>query len=188
MSKIAGWFLHVLGWKTVGNAPELSHCVLIVAPHTSNWDFVLAILFKIKLQIKLNFFGKESLFRWYNGWFFKLFGGQPVVRSHASNAVTSKVALFKQSKKFWLALAPEGTRALTDYWRSGFYHIALEARVPVVLVYIDAKTRAIGFGPIFKLSGDRKEDIQFIANYYANVTGIRHHLTSPVRFRSKIKK
>ncbi len=186
MSKIAGWLLSAFGWQTVGSVPELSHCVLIVAPHTSNWDFILGMLFKIKLKIKLNYFGKDSLFRWYNGWFFKLFGGQPVVRTQASNAVADKVKRFKESARFWLALAPEGTRSLTDCWRSGFYHIAVSAKVPLVLVFIDGKNKRIGFGPTLILSGNCENDMRLIAEYYENIEGVKGHLASPIRFKSDV--
>ncbi len=186
MKKLATWALNLFGWHTVGMPPELSHCVIIVAPHTSNWDFILGILLKTSLDIKLNFFGKDSLFRWYNGWFFKFLGGQPVARTSSSNVVADKVSVFKKSERFWLALAPEGTRSLTRCWRSGFYHIAITAKVPLVLVYIDGVSKTIGFGPTLNLSGDRQADMQRIANFYKDIKGINKHLASPIRFKSDI--
>lgn len=185
MRSLAGWLLKILGWKTVGDTPQLSHCVLIVAPHTSNWDFIIGILFKMKRKIKLNYFGKDTLFRWYNSWFFKFFGGQPVIRHKSHNVVKDKVAIFKKSPRFWLALAPEGTRAYGKYWRSGFYHIALEADVPVVLIYLDASCKEVGFGPTIKLSGDIEKDLEIIRDFYKDKKGINDEKTSLIRFKEK---
>ncbi len=188
MSKISGLLLRIFGWKCVGTPPDLTHCVLIVAPHTSNWDFILGILFKVTLKLKLQFFGKDSLFKWYNAWFFKFFGGMPVIRTSSHNAVTDKVNSFKSASRFWLAMAPEGTRAYSENWRSGFYYIALKAEVPLVLVYIDAKTKTVGIGPVVNVSGNIQQDMDIIRDFYKNIKGIKDHLRAPIRLKDELQK
>jgi len=180
---LAGWLLNLLGWKLVGETPQLNKCVLIVAPHTSNWDFIIGILFKINRNVKLNYFGKDSLFRWYNSWFFKFFGGQPVIRHESNNVVKDKVEAFRKNNRFWLALAPEGTREYRRYWRSGFYHIALEANVPIVMIYIDARKHEVGFGPTIKLSGDKGKDLEKIKSFYHDKIGINAEKKSTIQFK-----
>ncbi len=187
MRKLAHLLLKTFGWDITGTVPELSHCVLIVAPHTSNWDFIIGILYKISLNLKLNYFGKDSLFRWYNGWFFKFFGGIPVVRTASHNVVDDKVNTFKSQPHFWLAMAPEGTRAYSDYWRSGFYYITLKARVPLVLAHIDAKTKTIGIGKVMQISGDIEEDMKIIREYYKDKVGIKQHLCAPIELKPSDK-
>ncbi len=187
MSKICRLLLRIFGWKCVGTPPQLSHCILVVAPHTSNWDFVIGILFKVALNIKLMYFGKDSLFKWYNAWFFKFFGGMPVNRTSSQNAVNDKVNSFKNAPEFWLAMAPEGTRSHSRYWRSGFYHIARKAEVPIVLVYIDAKTKTIGLGPTITLLGEIKKDMDIIPNFYKDKIGIKHHLSAPIKLKDELE-
>jgi len=188
MSKLCQLLLRVFGWKIVGEAPELSHCVIIVAPHTSNWDFIIAILFKISKKMNLRYFGKDSLFKWYNGWFFKFFGGMPVDRTSPRNAVNDKVHSLKNAPRFWLGMAPEGTRSYSKYWRSGFYHIAYRAKVPIVMVFIDAKTKTVGFGPTLELTGNVKPDMDVIREFYSDKVGIKPHLTAPIQLKDELQK
>jgi len=188
MSKVSEWLLRLFGWKCVGDVPQLTHCVLIVAPHTSNWDFIIAILFKVSNKLDLRYFGKDSLFKWYNGWFFKFFGGMPVNRSSPRNAVNDKVHSLTTASRFWLGMAPEGTRSYSQYWRSGFYHIAHRAKVPILMVFIDAKTKTVGFGPAFELTGNIKQDMDVVREFYADKVGIKHHLTAPIRLKDELEK
>jgi 1-acyl-sn-glycerol-3-phosphate acyltransferase len=187
MSKLSEWLLRLFGWKCVGDAPTMSHCVLIVAPHTSNWDFVIAVLFKISRKLDLKYFGKDSLFKWYNGWFFKFFGGMPVNKKSPKSSVINKVNCIKNSSRFWLALAPEGTRSCLKYWRSGFYHIARSAEIPLVLVFIDAKTKTVGIGPTIELTGNIKQDMDVIRDFYADKIGINPNLTAPIQLKDEFK-
>ncbi len=183
MSKLAYWILKLLGWNCQGEVPELDKCIVIVAPHTSNWDFVLGILTKVAMDLKLSYFGKASLFNWYSAWFFRFFGGIPVKRNTKENIVSQAVNSFSKTNRMWLALSPEGTRSLKDYWRSGFYHIAIKAQVPLLLVYIDAPSRTIGLGPVVELTGDIDKDMDKLALFYKDKIGICPEKTTPVRIK-----
>ncbi len=186
MSYIAKWLLKLLGWTYSGGIPNIDKCVIIVAPHTSNWDFVLGISLKLALKLDLSYLGKNSLFKWYSGWFFKGLGGIPVDRVSHQNIVEQVVQKFDISSRLWLALSPEGTRTKINYWRSGFYHIALAANVPIVTVYIDATTKSLGFGPIVKLTGDVDKDMAIFRDFFNTKTGICPEKTNPVRLKQQL--
>jgi len=187
LSLLAGLILKLLGWTYADNVPQVDKCILIVAPHTSNWDFVLGICLKTALKLELSYLGKDSLFTWYSGWFFRSLGGIPVNRHQHHNIVAQVVDSFENSDHLWLALSPEGTRSRLDYWRSGFYYMALAAAVPVVTVYIDAKTKSLGFGPIVQLTGDISADMAIFSAFYQNKIGICPERTNPVRLKENVK-
>ncbi len=158
------------GWTASGSLPEDGRCVIIAAPHTSNWDFLYFIGLTEDLGIKPHFMAKDSLFRWPMGRFMRDMGGVPVVRSARANVVDAMVAEFARRDRFALTIAPEGTRGKVGQWRSGFYHIALKADVPLVVGMMDYGTRSGGLGPQIWPTGDYDADMAKIFEVYRTVT------------------
>ncbi|WP_333608635.1 lysophospholipid acyltransferase family protein [Arsukibacterium sp.] len=185
MSRIARWLLRRFGWRCQGQLPACSHCVIIFAPHTSNWDFVLMYLYKLAMGVRVSFLGKHQIFRWPFGWFFRALGGIPVIRDQQQDVVELCSRLFAEQPRLWLAMAPEGTRSKTAYWRTGFYYIALKAGIPVQLTYLDNNTKTLGLGPCLQLTGDIQQDFAQLRQFYADKEGIRPALASTITPRPK---
>jgi 1-acyl-sn-glycerol-3-phosphate acyltransferase len=158
------------GWKAVGEPPADRRCVIIAAPHTSNWDFIYFLGLTDALKIDAHFMGKTSLFRWPMARFMRDMGGVPVERSSRHNYVEAMIAEFGRRKQFMLTIAPEGTRGAVKQWRTGFYHIALGAKVPMVCGLMDYGTRTGGLGPAIWPTGDYKADMLKVAEFYRSVT------------------
>lgn len=187
-SRMARALLRVAGWRVefaAGGLPA-PQGVLIVYPHTSNWDFVVGLLAKWSLGLQLSFWGKASLFRLplFGAWLRHL-GGLPVERGNPQGAVAAMVDRFVAARRdgayLWLALAPEGTRARREHWRSGFYRVALQAGVPLGLAYIDYAERRVGIHSFLRLSGDEAADLGAIAACIGDRVGKRPALAAPVR-------
>lgn len=175
--------LNIFGWTIVGELPKTKKYVAIVAPHTSNWDFPIFVLMKFALRMKVNFIGKHTIFVGPFGWFLKSMGGIPVNRSSRNNVVDQIVDNFKQREEMIFALSPEGTRSFKDHWKSGFYHIAMKADVPVQFCFLDKTTKTLGFGPMIKLSGEEAIDLETIRVFYKDKKGIRPELLSTIQFK-----
>jgi 1-acyl-sn-glycerol-3-phosphate acyltransferase len=161
--------LRMMGWRIEGTLPQLSKLVLIVAPHTSNWDFIVAILGKLALQLDAQWLGKRSIFFWPLGSIMRRLGGIPVDRSAAHGIVGQAVDLFHNREWMWLGLSPEGTRQRVDRWKTGFYQIALNAGVPVLLISLDYSKKVIGIGPVMQISGDMTSDLLPLRSFYQAV-------------------
>ncbi len=161
---LAAWF-KLNGWRVEGTAPTRK-MVVIAAPHTSNWDFVYFMGGVDGLNLNLSFMGKDSLFRWPFGKIMRELGGIPVNRSQSTNAVQAMVAEFAARDEFMLTIAPEGTRGKAGQWKTGFYHIALGAGVPLVFGLMDYKRKVVGLGPAIMPSGDYEEDMAQMAAFY----------------------
>ncbi len=155
----------------------------MVAPHTSNWDFPLLLLVRIAYGRHVAYLAKHTLFRFPIGWFFRWTGAIPVERSEHHHLVEYLVRVFAERSKLWLALAPEGTRAKTCHWKSGFYHVALEARIPLLLAFVDSKQKQCGVGPLLELSGDAERDLERLRAFYEPKQGIDPDRKSEIRFR-----
>lgn len=183
MDRISRWLLSVAGWRLIGPAPALDKYVVILYPHTSNWDFVLSILCAWGLRVPVAFLAKHTLFEGPMGWIFRVTGGIPVRRAANENVVGQVTRLVEEQPRIALSIAPEGTRKKTDHWKSGFYHIALESKLPVALAFIDADTRTAGFGPLVTLSGDRERDLEVFRAFYADKRGINPDQASTIAFR-----
>ncbi len=154
------------GWKAVGAVPEPRRFILIAAPHTSNWDFVNFLGLTADLKIRPFFMAKLSLFRWPLGGFIRKMGGVPVDRRGGGNVVEQMVAEFTRRAEFMLTVAPEGTRGRTTKWRTGFYQIALAAKVPMVVGFMDYGTKTGGLGPLIWPSGDFRADMLKVLEVY----------------------
>lgn len=146
--------------------------MLIGAPHTSNWDFPIMLLVVLKLRLKLFWMGKNSLFVFPFGLLMRWLGGIPIDRSKSNNVVQQIAEEFERNDQFVVLIPPEGTRSKVDRWKTGFYHIALAARVPILLGYLDAPSKEAGLADFFTPTGDLEKDMSDIRAFYAGKTGI----------------
>ena len=158
--------LRLTGWRFVGALPELPKFIIIVAPHTSNWDFPVGVLAMFALDLNIHWFGKDTLFRPPSGWLLRRLGGRPVRRDAPEGVVREMVEIVRSEPQFLLALAPEGTRKAVAHWRSGFYHIALAAGVPIVPVWFDWSTHEIGIAAPVQATGNCEADLAMLMSLY----------------------
>jgi len=169
---VAMLILKLIGWKAVGKQIDISRFVLIGAPHTSNWDFPLMLLVVLKLRLQVFWMGKHTLFPFPFGGLMRWLGGIPVDRSKSHNVVNETVRLYKEHANFVVLVPPEGTRSKVTTWKSGFYHIANNAGVPILLGYVDAAKKEAGLADFFYPSGDIDTDMQLIRSFYADKKGL----------------
>jgi 1-acyl-sn-glycerol-3-phosphate acyltransferase len=163
----AMFYFWVTGWK-IASSPsyDLKKCVLLAAPHTSNFDFVFGRFAATMLHMKTRFLVKKEAFKGPMGWLVKQAGGIPVDK-HKNNRIVDVVAeLFAKNDSFYLMVTPEGTRKLVKKWRRGFYEIAMKAEVPIACVYIDYRKREVGLGLVLHPSGDYAKDLAIIQDFY----------------------
>ncbi len=161
----------ISGWKTTGVVPPLKKFVVIAAPHTSAWDAVYGLGARYIFDIDISFFGKKEAFWFPLGCFLRSMGGIPVDRFASNDVVKHAVKMFSEREHLILAMAPEGTRQYAPQWRTGFYHIASQAKVPVVLAYIDFARKQVGIGPTFYPTGNMETDIETIKDFYRPIKG-----------------
>lgn len=178
---VARGLLMIGGWTPVGTAPELDKALFIAAPHTSNWDGIWGLIYRVAIDLDIHFFAKKDLFWFPLSHILRGLGGIPLDRNVPGAAVRQAVDAFRDNDKFFFGLAPEGTRSLRSHWKTGFYRIAREANVPVVLGFFDYRNRRLGIGPTIELSGDVAADMARIADYYVDIEGRRPENASPVR-------
>lgn len=172
MKKLLGRImLAISGWRIEGGVPEVKKLVMIAAPHTSNWDFVHMTAIAFFLDIDISWMGKRSLFRFPFGTFFRVLGGIPVDRSKNNNLVEQLVAEMDKRERFFLVVPAEGTRRRSEYWKSGFYHIAYGAGVPIALGYLDFSKKCGSIGPLLYPTGDIAADMDRIRAHYADIKG-----------------
>jgi 1-acyl-sn-glycerol-3-phosphate acyltransferase len=168
------WLLAAAGWRIQGEIPPRAKMVAIVAPHTSNWDFIVGVLAMFAIGIRVRFLGKHTLFNFWLGWLMRWLGGTPVVRETPQGAVAKAVSVIESEPAVVLALAPEGTRTAGGApWRSGFYRIAHAARVPILPVVLDGGRRAVRLLAPLEPSGDYEADVARLQALYADVRGLR---------------
>lgn len=165
--RLARWFVTACGWKLVGEFPDVARLVLIAAPHSSWWDGVWGLLVKIAIGADVSFMAKQELFGGPLGWIVRKLGGIPVERGSTHGVVEQMAARFENSPKLWIGIAPEGTRKVVKKWRTGFWHIARAADVPILPVYFHYPERTIGVGPLFHTSEDVEADLQRLRAFYA---------------------
>ena len=179
---IAKGILRIGGWTAVGKRPEFDKAIFVVAPHTSNWDGIWALVFVVSIGMEVHFFAKRSLFAFPLGAVLRLLGGIPLDRDVPGSAARQAVDAFDTHDTFYLGLAPEGTRSHKPHWKSGFYRIAKGAGVPVVFGFLDYGNKRVGIGPSIKLSDDRSADMAKVREFYATITGRWPEKTGPVVF------
>ena len=168
---IARSILRLAGWRTHVIPPHTSRYVLIGAPHTTNWDFVLALLLMTVEDIPIRLMGKDSLFRGPLGIFMRSLGALPVNRRERTNLVDQVAAKFDEYDELVIGISPEGTRKKTSRWRTGFYYIALKAKVPIVMAYLDYENKVCGLGPSIMPTGDIQADFMIIRDFYSGIVG-----------------
>jgi 1-acyl-sn-glycerol-3-phosphate acyltransferase len=169
---ISSIFIRIIGWNVYGSLPEgLTKAVLIAAPHTSNWDFVIgrAGLYKLGLK-KVKFLIKKELFKFPIGPIIKSWGAIPTDRAKNNNTIAQVSKMFDEQENLLLLITPEGTRSLVEHWKKGFYHIATAAKVPIVLTFVDYAKKEGGIGPVIYLTGNFEEDMKGIEAFYKSKT------------------
>jgi 1-acyl-sn-glycerol-3-phosphate acyltransferase len=154
------------GWRVVGELPNVPKLIAIAAPHSTNWDVVWGLLFKVGMRLDINFIGKREAFFWPLGAFLRRVGGISIDRASAHGVVGEMRLQFEQREKFWVAIAPEGTRKKVEKWKSGFWRIAREAKVPILPAYFHYPEKTIGLGPLFYPSDDLEADMVKIREFY----------------------
>jgi len=170
LALLARLYARVFGWKITGGLPDDPKLIGIIAPHTSNWDVFMMYIMAYNHGITANWLAKNNLFRGPLKYVFRFLGAIPIDRSGRKNIVDQVVQIIQESDHLYLAIAPEGTRRKTDYWRTGFYWIAHKAGIRVIFMYIDYAKKETGFGPILEPSGDIYADFEKIKDFYRDVT------------------
>ena len=166
MQKLSKFILKSFGWKPFATLKEPAKSVICVAPHTSNWDFIIGKLFYWALGRKTGFLMKKEWFFFPIGGLMRSMGGVPVDRSKRTSVTQQMINEFNSREKFHLAVTPEGTRSLMKRWKLGFYHIAVGAKVPIQLAIIDFKNKEMGIKEVFYPTGNENADLKYIYDFY----------------------
>lgn len=185
LESIARGFLRITGWEPEGEAPSEPRFVLIAAPHTSNWDLAYLLALAQVFGVRVSWMGKHTLFRGPWGAVLRRLGGIPVKRHERGRMVERMARIFEEHERLALVVPAEGTRGYTPYWKSGFYHIARQAGVPIVLGYLDYPRRRGGFGPALQPSGDLRRDMDVIRAFYAGKVGRHPANKGEIRLREE---
>ena len=179
--------LWLLGWDLVGEVPAHRRGVVIGYPHTSNLDFPMMLLLSWALDVSFHWVGKKSLFEGPFGWLFRALKGIPIHRDSRSDTVSQLARRFDAGGELLLAIAPSGTRKAAANWRSGFYHIAQAANVPILVGFIDFGTRCGGMAGIIQPSGDILADMDKIRDLLSGVRGYKPQKQIPIRLREEVE-
>ena len=185
MKLISRLILKLIGWKLDERVPETQRYVMIGYPHTSNWDFILGMLAKWGMDLPINWVAKHSMFWGPFKPIFMAMGGVPLNREKTTGFIQKNIELFAQRERFILGLMPEGTRSKTDHWKTGFYHIAHGANVPIALAYMDYKNKVIGVGDVMLTSGDIHADLETIKEFYKDKIGYKPEKQSAISIAAK---
>lgn len=160
------------GWRIVGPTPNHKQCVLIAVPHSTNWDFLVMLATVLIRGMSVRWMGKQALFPPVIGLIMKWLGGIPIDRSQANDKVSQMAGWYQQLPDLNLLITPEGTRSEVRRWKTGFYHIAVNAGVPVVAAFVDYPSRTVGFGPVFNVTGDIEKELPVIQDFYKDKRGL----------------
>jgi len=182
--RLAALILGLIRWRAVFVPPPGPKTVILVYPHTSNWDFPLGMLYRCWCGIGFRWAGKDTLFRWPLGGLFRELGGIPINRRAPNGTIGRLLDAFESSESIHLCIAPEGTRSRAEHWKSGFYHLARRSGVPVGLGFIDYRQRCMGVDRWMVLTGDQNADLDVIRAYYAGKSPLYAEKASPVRFKA----
>jgi 1-acyl-sn-glycerol-3-phosphate acyltransferase len=187
MKTISRIILRLLKWKIIGELPDLPKYLGIAAPHTTNWDWFFMLLFKFSSGFDFHWVGKDSLFKPPFGFIMKGLGGVPVNRSVRANFVDQIVEQYRLHDRFAIALTPEGTRGKASFWKTGFYFIALGAKIPILMISDDYPSRTIEIGPLLYPTGDIQADFDLIRKFYAGKRGKFPQYQGEIRLRSEMQ-
>ena len=163
--------LRLGGWRIVGEFPDLRHMVIIIAPHSTAWDAVWGVAGMLALGVRISFMAKAEIFRGPLGWLLRSMGGVPVNRSRANGTVDQAVSQLSQDKPVWFLLAPEGTRRHVEQWKSGFWHIARNADVPILCAHFHYPEKTMGLGQLMHTSAVLDDDMRELREYYRQFVG-----------------
>lgn len=163
--------LRLFGWKLVGRFPDVPRLLLVAAPHSSAWDAVWGLLLKVALGLEIEFMAKKEAFFFPLGTLLRLLGGVAVDRGAANGVVGATVQAFRSKPVCWVVLAPEGTRRKLDRWKTGFWHIARQAEVPVCTIYLHYPEKTFGVGPLVEMTADMEGDIAKLRDFFAPYQG-----------------
>ena len=183
-SRLASLVLRLSGWRAVGDVPRTG--VLVGAPHTSNWDFVMMLLIMWRGEVTPRVLIKKELFRGPLGWLLPRLGGIPLDRANPGAVVRDLVREAKSGEPFLIVLAAEGTRTKGEYWKSGFWRLARAAKLPIVLAFIDGPSRTSGFGPTITATSDVVADMDQVRAFYADKHGIHPERRTEPRLREEL--
>jgi len=175
--------LSLFGWRTVYEPPTEPKGIILVYPHTSNWDFMIGILFSYGYGLGASWIAKHSAFRWPLGPVLRRMGGIPIDRRRARGTIGAMVEAYRESDSLWIAITPEGTRSHTNHWKSGFYRIALAADVPCALGFIDFKTKTVSIATYVRFTGQTEKDLRALRNFFAGKRGLHPEKEGEIRFR-----
>lgn len=173
MAALGRFMVRLRGWGFEGEVPDEPRMILLVAPHTSNWDFLTGLWAKFALRLKASFLGKHTLFWWPLGAFLRSIGGIAIDRSKPAGITEDSTRAFRESERLMLVIAPEGTRSKSRKWKSGFYRIAVAAEVPILLIAFDYPRKVIRLGPLFRPTGDYEKDLSEIQSHYSADMALR---------------
>lgn len=186
MRRWIGWAaLRLLGWKSLRGDPVPDRCVIVAAPHTSNWDFFYLLLFAWRFDVQLSFVAKHTLFRGPMGPVMRFFGGVPVDRSRRDGLVGQLATALNESERMGLVIPAEGSRRWRPHWKSGFYRVAQVAGVPICLSFLDYSRKVGGFGPCFEPGVDLKADMDIARAFYEGTRGRYPELFGPVQLEDE---
>jgi|TARA_B110000914_G_C15521394_1_gene477269 1-acyl-sn-glycerol-3-phosphate acyltransferase len=171
LSYVGTGLLSVTGWKVTGQIPDMKKLLVILAPHTSNWDFVYGMAMVLSLKIKIYWLGKHSIFKKGVTRLLKSLGGIPVNRNDSKNIINDVLDIANREGGILIGLSPEGTRKKAEKWKSGFLRIAQSMECPILLVAIDYPSKEISFRELFYPTGDNQRDIEYLKKYYKDFMG-----------------
>lgn len=171
LTAVSWLFLKLIGWKLEGRPPTEPKYVLIAVPHTTNWDFPITLAMAFVFDFEIFWMGKDSLFKGWKGPVMRWMGGIAIDRSSSNNVVEQTIEAFNNNDRLVVTIPPEGTRSKVDKWKTGFYYIAVGAKVPVGMGYLDYKRKVGGFKPTFYPTGDADKDIAEMRKVYTGIAG-----------------
>ncbi|KAA3610000.1 MAG: glycerol acyltransferase [Calditrichaeota bacterium] len=180
--------LKLIGWKVDFKIPEEKKFLLISEPHTSNWDLPLMLIISIVIGRQLNWAAKDNLFKGLHGKYLRWLGGIPVNRRSRTKFTDQIIEIFNKSEKLIFVIAPSGTRSFTEFWKSGFYHIANGAKIPIAFGFLDYGNKVGGIKPGFLPSGNMEEDFKLIRKFYDGMKGKIPENFGPIRFQESKEK
>ena len=180
---LARLLLRLSGWRTAGQVPDRG--ILVGAPHTSNWDWVLTMLLAWDSSVQIRLLVKDSFFKGPVGWFMRRTGAVELDRDNPGETIRELLAEAETDERFLLGIAAEGTRSKGEYWKSGFHRISRQTGIPITLAYLDAPSRTVGWGPTFSPTEDVRADMERIRAFYADKRGIRPELATVPRLREE---
>ncbi len=183
LMRFCSFVLGLFGWQVVKHVPPSPKYVVVGAWHTSNWDFPLAVLAAGAMGLKLNFIGKQELVTGKLGWMMKRLGVIGVDRSQRNQFVQTMAKLFETSDELRVVVPAEGTRSKSEYWRTGFYYMALAAKVPIAFGFVDSVKKQIGIDGYFMPTGNRDEDLQKVLDFFKDKKGLKPHKQGVAKFK-----